>query len=510
MYAAMYAAMSRGVPAAAATGARRPNRSRPAVTDDALPSPDAAIPLVVDVDGTLVAGDLAVEGAARLASTSPLALLAFAFRLARGDGRAALKRRIAGEVALPAATLALNPAVVEEIAAARAGGREVWLASGSDERAVAPLAEAVGATGHFASDGRTNLVGAAKAALLAERFGDGGFDYAGNERRDLAVWRRSRVAVGVGLSARLERELRALGGQVRLLPGPGGGPADYVRAGRPHQWVKNTLVAVPLVAAHETGVAQWAAAALLFAAFCGLASGTYLLNDLLDLHHDRRHPSKRHRPMAAGKVAPAPAMALAAALMAGGLAITFQLSALAGMASLLYLFSTFAYSLWLKRRIIVDVVALSMLYAGRVLAGAAAASIPLSPWFLAFFMFFFLALAAAKRLAELRAMHETSQSEIAGRAYHVDDLPAIAAIGAASGFAALVVFALYANSPGVSELYDRPAFLWLALPPLVYWLGRILLLANRGNIDDPVVFALRDRAAWAVGAAIVAAFAAAL
>ena len=464
---------------------------------------------MVDVDGTLVAGDLAVEGAARLVAVAPLRALAFPWWLARG-GRAGFKRRVAGEVALAPATLVLNPAVMEEIAAARAQGREVWLASGSDEGHVAALAEAVGAVGHLASDGRTNLVGAAKAARLVERFGEGGFDYIGNERRDLAVWKRARVAIGVGLSRRLERKLRGLGGEVRLLPGHGGRAEDWLRALRPHQWVKNALVFVPLVAAHETGAASWATVALLFAAFCALASGSYVLNDLLDAPHDRQHASKRRRPLAAGRVAPLPALAVAAAAMAGGLAVAFSLSALAGMGAVLYLAATFGYSLWLKRKIFIDVVTLSMLYAGRVLAGAAAVAIPLSPWFVAFFMFFFLALAVAKRLAELRARHESGGSEAGGRAYSVDDLPAIAAIGAASGFAALVVFALYASSPGVSGLYERPVFLWLALPALVYWLGRTLLLANRGKIDDPVVFALRDRAAWLAGGASVGAFVIAL
>ena len=470
---------------------------------------DAALPLVVDVDGTLVAGDLSVESAVRFVSAFPLRSLAVPFQVLRGGGRAALKHRIARRVALPPATLALNPSVVAEIDAARAKGREVWLASGTDERVVAPLAGAVGATGHFASDGRTNLVGAAKAVPLVERFGEGGFDYIGNERRDLAVWKHARRAVGVGLSARLMREVRTLDSAARFLPGPGG-PVDYFRALRPHQWIKNVLVCVPLAAAHEANMTHWAAAGCLFAAFCALASGTYLINDILDLPHDRRHPSKRHRPIAAGKVPLLPIAVVAAASMAGGLAAAFWLSAAAGQICLLYLAGTFAYSLWIKRRIFVDVVVLAMLYTARILAGSAMASITLSPWFLGFFLFFFLFLAIVKRLAELCALREAGHAETDGRAYRVDDCPVMAALGATSGFAALVVFSLYISSSRVNELYGRPEFLWLALPPLVYWLGRTLLLANRGKIDDPVVFALCDRAAWLTGAVVVAGFVAAL
>ena len=475
------------------------------------PSPsDDTVPLVVDVDGTLIAGDLSVESALQLIAASPLALFALPLRLFRAGGRAALKRRIAREVVLPPTSLVLNPAVVDEISAARAAGREVWLASGSDERAVAPLADAVGAAGHLGSDGRTNLTGSAKAAALVDRFGEGGFDYIGNERRDLAVWKRARRAIGVGLSARLARDVRALDGAARFLPALGGRPVDFFRALRPHQWIKNVLVFVPLVAAHDTEAMRWAATGVLFVAFSALASGTYLLNDLFDLPHDRLHASKRHRPLAAGRMPLLPMMGVAAALMACGLGAAFGLSAAAGLALLLYLAATLFYSLWLKRRLFADVVALAMLYALRVAAGSIVASVSLSPWFLAFFVFFFLDLAVVKRLAELRALHEARRSEPAGRAYAVDDLPVIAALGAGAGFAAQVVFALYVSGPAVSALYDRPEFLWLALPPLVYWLGRIMLLANRGKVDDPVVFAIRDPAAWLSFAAGAAAFAAAL
>ena len=166
--------------------------------------------------------------------------------------------------------------MLDEIASAKAQGREVWLASAADETVVAPLAERVGASGFLASDGRTNLAGAAKARALVERFGEGGFDYVGNERRDLAVWRRARRIVGVGLPARLAREVRALDPEARLLPGASGAPRDVLRALRPHQWVKNVLVFVPLVAAHETAVEPYLVMAGVFAVLCAVASGTYL------------------------------------------------------------------------------------------------------------------------------------------------------------------------------------------------------------------------------------------
>ena len=400
---------------------------------------------------------------------------------------------------------------MREIAAARAAGREVWLASASDALVVAPLAETVGAAGFFASDGRTNLAGPQKAAALAERFGTGGFDYLGNERRDLAVWRKARRAIGVNLSARLARKLRALDDNARFLDGSGSRPFDLLQALRPHQWIKNLLLFAPLIAAQETRVGAWLLAAALFLALSACASGGYLLNDLLDLPHDRRHQAKRHRPMAAGKLPLLPGIGIGATSMAGGLVLAFWLSTAAGVSVLSYLILTFAYSLFLKRKLLVDVVALSMLYSVRVVAGGVAVSIQLSPWFLGFFLFLFLSLAIVKRQSELHKLRSANASRAGGRGWIVEDLAVLPALSAAGAFASAVVLALYISRPEVTEGYARPEFLWLICPALIYWLGRMTLLANRGIVDeDPVMFAMRDRTSWLTGIGILAAFLAAL
>ncbi len=273
---------------------------------------------------------------------------------------------------------------------------------------------------------------------------------------------------------------------------------DYLRALRPHQWVKNLLVFAPLVAAHEMRPGPYLVVAGLCAALTACASGTYILNDLLDLPYDRRHARRRRRPLAAGTVSLLPAGGLAAALAAGGLAAAFWLSVPAGRWVLLYLAVTAAYSLALKRKLFLDVIALAVLFTLRVLAGGAAAAVPLSPWFLAFSVFVFLALAVAKRQSELQALRAADLSAAGGRAYRAEDL-------------AVLVLTLYVSSPAVSERYARPDFLWLVCLLLLYWLGRTMLLANRGAIgDDPVVFALRDRTSWLVGGVMVVLFAAAL
>ena len=268
-----------------------PNVSRNTILND------TRVPLVVDVDGSLVRGDLLTEGLLRLFAASPAKLLAFPFMLAAG--RAPMKRWLARHGGtLPAATLVLNPAVVREMEDARKAGREVWLASGSDEWVVAPLAQDVGATGCFASDGRTNLVGGAKAALLVERFGERGFDYVGNERRDLAVWKRARRAIGVDLSLRLANQVKTLDRQARLLGGIGGGAVDVLRALRPRQWMATLLVFAPVAAAAEAGAEHYLAAAGMAAALAACASSRSLFEDLLNLPADRLDGGRRCRPLA--------------------------------------------------------------------------------------------------------------------------------------------------------------------------------------------------------------------
>ena len=344
---------------------------------------NAAVPLVVDVDGSLVRGDLLTEGLLRLFADSPAKLFALPFWLV--GGRAPMKRRIAQQTGtLPAATLVLNPAVLKEIDAAKDSGRDVWLASGSDELVVAPLARAVGAAGCFASDGRTNLVGSTKAALLVRHFGEHGFDYVGNERRDLAVWKRARRAIGVNLSARLARQVKALDQQARFLPGIGGSAFDFLRALRPRQWMTNALVFVPVVAAHEAHAGHYLVAAGVFAALSACTSARCVFEDLLNLPRDRQGASKRHRPMAMGKT-PLPSMiAVGCALAVGGLALAFWLSAAAGLGVLFYAVLGLCYLLWLRKKTRVGIFTRALLNAFPIVVGAAVVRVPLSLGLLAF------------------------------------------------------------------------------------------------------------------------------
>ena len=268
---------------------------------------------------------------------------------------------------------------------------------------------------------------------------------------------------------------------------------------------------VPLIAAHESSLELYAAAGVIFVSLSACASGGYLFNDLLDVPHDSQHKNKRYRPIAAGRLPSRLVVCIAAVLATSGLALAFWFSAGAGLFATIYLLVAGAYSLWLKRSLFLDVIALALLYETRVLAGAATVAITPSAWLLAFSLFFFLALAIVKRQTEMEAGRESDETASAGRPYVVHDLFVLAALSAASGFASVVVLTLYIQSPLVTERYGRPEFLWLLCPLLIYWLGRMTLLANRGAVgDDPLVYALRDRASWAAAIGGATIFAVAL
>ena len=279
------------------------------------------------------------------------------------------------------------------------------------------------------------------------------------------------------------------------------------RALRPHQWAKNGLLLAPLVLAHRAlAVPEKVAAALLaLACFSAVSSAGYLLNDWLDREADRQHPEKRRRPRASGDLSGRTAAIAFAALLAGAFAASLALLP-AGFAFLLAVYGvlTVSYSLDLKRRALVDVLTLAALYTLRILAGGAAADVPVSPWLLVFSMFFFLSLAFAKRYTELMSAAARDRTTLAGRGYHVDDLSLVPVMGVSAGFMSILVIGLWASSPDVRELYRQPTLLWLTCPILFHWLARLWLRAHRGQLDaDPVLFAVTDRASYLAGALLL-------
>lgn len=467
--------------------------------DEGLPSPAsttderrAGLPLVVDLDGTLIRSDLLVETFFHAISTdwrNGFRLIAPLLR-----GKAEFKAAIADAASIDAATLPFEEAVLSYIRDAVAKGRPVYLASASHAQYVEAIADHLGLfTGWLASDGNTNLAGKAKADRLVAMFGDRGFDYIGNSKADLPVWAVANRCISINTSGAVRRRIVASHTDPEFLSAAPLSWKRWHKLLRVHQYAKNSLVFVPLLTSHtlEPGPILLALAAFLAFSFC--ASSIYIINDLADLKSDRGHPSKRFRPLAAGVISPFTAVAISALLLIAA----FGIAAFVGPSFLLvlgsYLALTTAYTFSLKRKMLVDAIVLAMLYSLRVIGGSAAVGIWMSEWLFAFSLFIFTSLALVKRYTELSVRLDGELPDPSNRNYRVADLPIVAALAAASGFNAVTVFALYVSSDAVRQLYHRPILLWLICPILMYWIARVLMLAHRRMMDDdPISFALRD------------------
>lgn len=470
-------------------------------------------PLCVDLDGTLIKSDTLMDSLLLLARSRPPALLRVPFWLLRG--KAALKAQVAARVSLDVQHLPYNRALIEYLEVQRGEGRRLWLATGADRQLAARIADHLGLfEGVLASDGTTNLTAGNKLDGLQGAFGEQGYDYIGNAGVDLPLLQHAGTAMIANPSPALRTRLRTRGVAVERVFEDRPAPAkSMLRALRLHQWAKNVLIFLPVLLAHVLRAGPLGRAALAFLSFSLCASATYIANDLLDIEADRRHPSKRARPFAAGDLPVLAGVAMSALLLAGALAIAVPLLPLAFLVwLLLYLVATLSYSLYLKRVVLVDVILLSGLYAVRLLAGAAAAQVPISPWFGAFALFLFMSLAMVKRVSELQNTRARGQVPATGRGYLLSDIEQLRSFGTASAYAAVVVFSFYIGAHEVTSLYRHPYRLWLITPLMIYWLSRVWLLASRGELnEDPVIFAMTDRVSLLTGVlvAIVAALAAA-
>ena len=373
--------------------------------------------------------------------------------------------------------------------AQRAEGRTIVLATGADMRIALQLADHLRLFDFvFASDGHINLSGECKHKRLVEQFGEKGFDYVGNDRRDLVVWTSARKAIVVNPSRRFRTRVARVTELDRIFEEKRKGLTDYVRPLRPQQWLKNLLVFVPLLGAHRANeIALLGKGLLAFVAFGCLASGGYLMNDLLDLAADRRHPRKRYRSFAAGDLPLSYAFCMIPVLVVlGYLAGTLVSPMLAGVA-LIYFGLSATYSLYARQIVLLDVLVLAGLYTLRIIAGSVSVAIWPSHWLLAFSTFLFFSLALVKRYSELALNH------VPARGYEPSDQELLVSMGIASGYVAILVLALYINTATAHLLYKRYGVLWLLCPLLLYWISHMWLSAHRGRMpDDPVVFATND------------------
>lgn len=455
--------------------------------------------LCVDLDGCLVRTDTLVESLFLFVRMHPWRLPLLLVWLL--NGKAAFKERLAGAAPLSPELLPYNPEVLAFIHERRSAGATVVLATGANQATADIVAGHLGLfDAVHGSVGAHSLTGARKAQLLGARYGD--FCYMGDARADLPVWAKSSEAVVVSKSRGLRAAAELNGVPVTVMAPAGGGWAAWFRVLRIYQWVKNLLVFLPVLTAHRLG--DWDAvrsAGIAFVAYCCAASGTYLVNDLFDLGADRTHPRKRLRPFACGELDLLVGAGLACVLFVTGLGLAWSLSSSSALMLALYMVLTVGYSMWLKQFPLVDVLLLVCFYLIRILAGGLATGISISVWLLAFSMFFFLSLALVKRLTELRGSGWESLTP--GRGYRSGDVALLGSLAGSSAYLSVVLLALYINSAEVHLLYRQPQLLWPICLVIVYWLSRMVLFANRGELDDdPIVFATGDPVSWGAGALV--------
>lgn len=460
----------------------------------------APVPLCVDLDGTLIRSDLLLESVLLLLKRNLLYVLLLPLWLLRG--KATLKSRIAARVELNPAALPYNSEFLDWLRAERATGRSLWLCTAANQRLAEAVASHLGLfDGVLASDDSVNLAGTAKATRLVERFGERGFGYCGNETCDLKVWQHALEAIVVSGGTRLAQDAATVSRVTHTFPSKSRTLKAMIRALRPHQWSKNVLVLVPLFAAHRASdSASLLDGVLAFVAFSLCASSVYLLNDLFDLEADRVHPRKSKRPFAAGDLSLLTGLAMIPFLLGAAVMIAAFLPDKFQLVLGTYYLVTCCYSFLLKRLVVIDALSLAGLYTLRIIAGAAAVSVPLSFWLLLFSVFLFLSLAFVKRFSELDALRRRQRVRAAGRDYHVEDLSLLQSLGTSAGYLSVLVLALYINSPEIQTLYHHPKAIWTLCVIMLYWISRVWMMAQRGLMhDDPVVFALKDRQSLVIG-----------
>ncbi|HDN27089.1 MAG TPA: UbiA family prenyltransferase [Thioploca sp.] len=457
-------------------------------------------PLCIDLDGTLIATDTLWE--------SVLLLLrqhfwrSFLLPIWLIKGKAYFKYKIAQDVTLDVATLPYRENVLAFLQQEKNNGRTLVLATAATQKIAQAVAGHLGLFNDvIASDAHTNMKGTTKRDTLKQRFG--AYSYMGDSNADLPILQAAHEAFLVAPSAKLLKQTQCPPERVFSAPKPRW--LTWLKALRPHQWIKNGLIFLPLVLAHQLlNLTKLENALLAFIAFSLAASAGYVLNDLLDLAADRAHRSKKHRPFASGLLPIHYGLPLFAVLVSLSFFVSLRLpGSFTGMLGL-YLLMTMSYSFYLKQKLMVDILVLAGLYTHRILAGGIAVAVPISSWLLAFSMFIFMSLAFLKRYVELLQQHP-SRKAIKNRGYEVDDIEMLASMGPTSGYIAVLVFALYVSSETTTRLYHSPFILWIICPILLYWISRIWFLAHRQQmLDDPVQFALTDKMSWLVVACIIA------
>jgi 4-hydroxybenzoate polyprenyltransferase/phosphoserine phosphatase len=448
-----------------------------------------------------VHSDTLWDSIALLLKRKPWTLFFLPFWLLKGRAyfKACVRRLVSPDVTL----FPYREELVDWIKQEHTDGRRVILATAAHGKIAARVARHLGCCDAvLASDETVNLKGKEKLEAIRRHSGGSAFSYAGDSKCDMPIWDAAETVVLAGSGTRFRERFQAEGKLEKVFENKTGKWRVLTRAVRPHQWVKNTLVFLPLLVAHEwQNVVVLRDTLVLFAAFSCMASSVYLLNDLLDLEHDRAHREKRFRGFAAGVLSIPLGIVVGALFFLVGSLATLLLIPQAAPWLLFYWMLTFTYSFYLKQQALVDVFTLSLLYSIRAVAGAVFLTEGLSEWMIAFLIFFFLSLALVKRFSELRSLDKEKAEKIHGRGYIAEDIAPVGIFGVASAFTSVLVVGLYITNEAGKRLYGKPEFLWLLSLAMLFWLCRTWLLAWRGRIhQDPVIWALRDKFSWGLGA----------
>ena len=468
-----------------------------------LNSPQSALPLVVDLDGTLIKTDLLIESASQFITRHPFRLATLLGWLIQGKSN--LKARLAEAYSIDAASLPYNRNLVAWLSEQHRLGRKIILATASHQLLAQAVANHLGFFDEvLATEGKVNLKANQKRDHLMNKYGKQGFDYIGNDVADFPVWQSAQTSHVVSSSPAFIKRAGTFGNIAQIFHSERPSLiSSLFKALRPHQWFKNILIFVPLLAAQRFGdLVSDIQALIAFSIFGLTASSVYLLNDLVDVADDRHHHRKQHRPFAAGNLSLVTGWFIWPLLLVISFWLAWFFLPHAFIAALSAYFAlTVAYSLRLKQTAIIDVLTLAGLYTLRIIAGAAAISVPLSFWLLTFSMFIFLSLAFIKRFSELKSAREANlEGALRGRGYEHQDLELVSTMGIGSGYLAVLVLALYIQDGRTSEMYHTPQLIWLACPMLLFWISRAWLISHRGQMhDDPILFAIKDRMSWVVG-----------
>ncbi|NHZ86448.1 MAG: UbiA family prenyltransferase [Planctomycetia bacterium] len=455
--------------------------------------------LFVDLDGTLIRTDTLLESIILLLKSHPQKIVSLPVWLFMG--KTYFKNKVSKYTTLRTDMLPYREKVIDFINKEKGKGREVYLLTAANQKIADNVANHLGLfTGAFGSNDKINLLGKHKLERVYQIIGNAQFDYVGNSVADIPIWEKANKKIVVNPTKNTKKKIKKFD-NLYLIPTNRNVKKikPLIKGLRIYQWAKNSLLFLPTIMAHQfTNANSLVAVFWAFVSFSLCASAVYILNDLLDIETDRAHPTKKNRPLASGLMSIKTGVLLIILLVLISIFISIKILSVTFLIILLiYMISTTAYSIILKQIMLIDVIVLGGLYTLRIAAGSIASGIEVSSWLLVFSMFFFLSLAFMKRYADLILMKQNNYHEIAGRGYNIDDLDLVQKSGITSGFVAMLVLALYINSEHVVELYKSPILIWLTVPVLLYWLMRMWMVTNRGNMtDDPINYAIRDKATY--------------